>query len=412
MIASFSRRLLWLLVLALLVLAAPAVTIEQFNIELPAWLTTYEINLLYIIICIGLVLCWFFYNSREFILLLLLGLCAWALQYYIWLGSLPAGQKDLLFDLVTLLLPLNFLAINLMSERGLWNRYGMRRLFFVTVESAVIAWLVYSPQKEIAAFLDRSYLSWPLLDNTLISQAALASMAISTVFILGYCTLRPGHLQTGRLLALAAVIAALHFIENRELSLLYFLLGALLLILTTVIHAYHLAYRDELTKLPSRRALRQQLLALGKTYALAMVDVDHFKKLNDTYGHDVGDDVLKLLATQLREVAGGGRACRYGGEEFTIVFPGRSASGARVYLDALRDNIANTPFVIRHKKRPRKKPEKRARHAGSKQLKVTVSIGVAEKTPAHASWQDVIKAADNALYRAKKGGRNRVVISD
>lgn len=412
MIASFSRRLLLLLVLFLLVSAAPAVTFEQLNIELPAWLAAHETNLLYIIICVGLLLCWFFYNSREFILLLILGVCAWGLQRYIWQGNLTTGQKDLLFDLITLLLPLNFLVINLMSERGLWNRYGLRRLVFVAVEIAVITWLANSPQKEIAAFLDQSYLAWRFLDNTVISQTALASMVISAVFILGYCALRPGHLQAGRLLALAAVIAALHFIENRELSLLYFNLGALVLILTTVIHAYHLAYRDELTRLPSRRALRQQLLALGKTYALAMVDVDHFKKLNDTYGHDVGDDVLKLLATLLRQVAGGGRAYRYGGEEFTIVFAGKTASEARIYLEALCNTIANTPFVIRHKKRPRKKPEKRARHAGSKQLKVTVSIGVAENTPAHGSYQDVIKAADNALYKAKKGGRNRVAISN
>ena len=141
-----------------------------------------------------------------------------------------------------------------------------------------------------------------------------------------------------------------------------------------------------------------------------MTDVDHFKKLNDTYGHDVGDDVLKMLATYLSQVEGGGKAYRYGGEEFTIVFPGKDAKNAAVYLEALRTTIDSTPFIIRHKKRPRKKPENNSTVSGSKSLNVTVSIGVASKTNSQ-SPQDVIKAADKALYKAKKNGRNQLIVN-
>jgi len=75
--------------------------------------------------------------------------------------------------------------------------------------------------------------------------------------------------------------------------------------------------------LPSRRALIERLPSLGRRYTVAMVDVDHFKNFNDTYGHDAGDQVLRMVASRLGEVSGGGTAFRYGGEEFTILFPGK-----------------------------------------------------------------------------------------
>jgi len=161
--------------------------------------------------------------------------------------------------------------------------------------------------------------------------------------------------------------------------------------------------------MPSRRALKQQLSSLGKTYTLAMVDVDHFKKLNDNYGHDVGDEVLKMLAVHLLSVEGGGKAYRYGGEEFTIVFPGRDSSTATVYLDALRSKIASKPFIVRNKKRPKEKTAtKQTTSDNTQKLIVTVSIGVAENQAKYNSTQDIMKSADNALYKAKKKGRNRV----
>ncbi|MEJ2093979.1 MAG: GGDEF domain-containing protein [Gammaproteobacteria bacterium] len=207
------------------------------------------------------------------------------------------------------------------------------------------------------------------------------------------------------------LIIGLNFTGKPIITSIYFVISSLILITAIIIHAYHLAYRDELTQLPSRRALKQQLLSLGRDYSIAMVDVDHFKKLNDTYGHDVGDDVLKMLAMQLRTVAGGGRPFRYGGEEFTLVFPNTEASEASLYLDVLREKIANKKLTIRHHGRPRKKPQNRKRRGKAKDINISISVGLAEKTDKHRSPQDVIKAADNALYKAKEGGRNKVVVA-
>jgi PleD family two-component response regulator len=142
-----------------------------------------------------------------------------------------------------------------------------------------------------------------------------------------------------------------------------------------------------------------------------MVDVDHFKKFNDTHGHDVGDQVLRLVATRLAGVGGSGIAFRYGGEEFTILFPGKDADEALPHLEELRADIAAYRMTLRAPDRPRRtRSGKRRRGAsgGTKQLAVTVSIGVASRTPRHDAPEAVIKAADRALYRAKRGGRNRV----
>ena len=163
-----------------------------------------------------------------------------------------------------------------------------------------------------------------------------------------------------------------------------------------------MAYIDELTGIPARRALREMLMKLGNKYVIAMLDIDFFKKFNDTYGHDVGDEVLKLVASNLANVSGGGRAFRYGGEEFTIVFPGKTIAEVIPHLEKLREQVSKAGYT--------KKPTKnsKAKKRSTKQIFVTISIGVSERNTQNKSSSEVMKASDNALYRAKKKGRNCV----
>jgi diguanylate cyclase (GGDEF)-like protein len=171
---------------------------------------------------------------------------------------------------------------------------------------------------------------------------------------------------------------------------------------------FHMAFRDPLTGLLSRRALDEHLAALGRRYTVAMVDVDHFKRVNDRHGHDTGDQVLKKVARALSHVRGA-RAYRYGGEEFTLLFPGRGTDESLDRLEALRERIATEPFRLRSASRKplgRRSRNGATRNASS--LKVTVSIGVAENDGADADPGEVIARADKALYRAKHGGRNAV----
>ena len=123
--------------------------------------------------------------------------------------------------------------------------------------------------------------------------------------------------------------------------------GGLILISSIIENSYFLAYHDELTTLPARRAFNDALFHLEEPYAVAVVDIDHFKKFNDTYGHETGDQVLRMVAGKLAGVTGGGRAYRVGGEEFSILFPGKTAKDVMPHLELLRSVIEVATFRVR-----------------------------------------------------------------
>jgi diguanylate cyclase (GGDEF)-like protein len=197
---------------------------------------------------------------------------------------------------------------------------------------------------------------------------------------------------------------------NDQISLPVSVMFSLLVIhyiIVVVIDSYYLAYRDELTHLPSRRALNQYVLSLGRKYCVAMLDIDHFKKFNDTYGHDIGDQVLKLVAAKLAEIKFGGRVFRYGGEEFTAIFPRKTAEESIDELEKLRKSVADYSIVIRHPIRKTKKSRQGSQADALKTVSVTISIGVATREPKN-TFEQTLKQADQALYKAKKKGRNQV----
>jgi diguanylate cyclase (GGDEF)-like protein len=172
--------------------------------------------------------------------------------------------------------------------------------------------------------------------------------------------------------------------------------------------SYMMAYRDGLTELPGRRALSEALPRLSGHFTVAMVDVDHFKRFNDTYGHDAGDHVLRLVAARLAQAPGGGTAYRYGGEEFALVFPGKGQEECLPHLEELRELVEASKFTMRRRFRPRVKPTTDRGHTSRPEVVITVSIGVAERNQRNTSPDLVVRAADQALYRAKEAGRNRV----
>jgi GGDEF domain-containing protein len=138
-----------------------------------------------------------------------------------------------------------------------------------------------------------------------------------------------------------------------------------------------------------------------------MVDIDHFKKFNDTYGHQAGDQLLRMVGSKLAVLGGGGAAFRYGGEEFTLLFPGKRAEQVMPHIEGVLRTIRNTPFTIRGTRPPPgpQKPNVQPNPRAHQKVGVTVSIGVAAaRMPA-----DVVGEADRALYRAKETGRNRIV---
>ena len=256
--------------------------------------------------------------------------------------------------------------------------------------------------------------SLPWLPPTPIPQLGLIAIVAGLAAACTAAYLRRTPVEIGLAWAIVAFAIGAHMVRTPLAFPAFVAAAAALLVVAVLRDSHRMAFRDELTGLPGRRALDERLTATGRRYAVAMVDVDHFKKFNDTHGHDVGDQVLKLVASRLAAVGGGGIAFRYGGEEFTILFPGRDAYEAMPHLEQLRAGIAGYRMALRAPDRPRQSRSGKRRRGASgttKSLSVTVSIGVAARTPRHDQPEAVIRAADEALYRAKRGGRDRVEVA-
>ena len=172
--------------------------------------------------------------------------------------------------------------------------------------------------------------------------------------------------------------------------------------------SYRMAFLDALTQLPGRRMLDERMARLGRRWAVAMIDVDHFKKFNDSHGHDVGDDVLRMVAAKLRKHFGSD-AYRFGGEEFAVLFAGRSDRDAVARCEAFRADVAGHEMVVRSVVREGKGKRGAGKSKRHKTVSVTVSIGIAQRTARRRRPEVVLKAADVSLYDAKKAGRNRVI---
>jgi diguanylate cyclase (GGDEF)-like protein len=308
------------------------------------------------------------------------------------------------------LVPIVLAALAWLEERGTVSVHALPRLGAIAAAGAFVWWIVATGR---TATVDWAYapLGATALD-TPIPQLGLASIALALAAIGIAAAVQRSAIVGGLGWALAAFALALHFSSARGAPPLFYAAAGLVLIVAVLQETYRLAFRDELTRLPSRRALNERLKAFGRRYAVAMVDVDHFKRFNDTHGHDVGDQVLRMVAARLARVGGGGQAFRYGGEEFTVLFPGKDVDEVLPHLEALRADVEGYRMAIRAADRPRRKRAGKRRRSGASTaptVSVTVSIGVAERTDRNEYPEAVIKAADRALYRAKRAGRNRVV---
>lgn len=342
-----------------------------------------------------------FNRSRIAILSLFLALFYAALQHLILSADVMARFSDLIF-----LGGIFFIsALMFIEDRALLSVYGLNRIGLAVIcliGSSLWLWAVRLWVQPTVS----NIFSTQILPPTLIT---LDVLCVILVFIQIVRTLSIPSTTHATLFFATVVWLIWHYFPHIAIAPVLFSLTGFFLLLAVLADSYWLAYRDELTGLPSRRALNQLALSLGNRYSVAMLDVDHFKKFNDKHGHDVGDQVLKLVAMQLRKVKGGGKYFRYGGEEFTIVFPRKNTDGAIPFLEEVRRSIAGYKMVLREgaRKTNTEKNRHRAKPSRHQSVSVTISIGVAEKLPGK-TFEQTIKAADEALYRAKEQGRNRV----
>lgn len=366
----------------------------------------------YLFIATGLILSFAFSRGRVFFVLLLLAGFYWIFRTY-----LQHGLSDFLprvvFQFLCLLIPLNITIFCHVRERGIFTLSGRMRFAFLAVQLAAVAWIIRYREDygDVPRFFSRPFWDLPFISGSPVPQAAWLVAVIGFFMILYRVVTRKSPIDSGFLGAIVAVFIAFNTLAVGDFTLVFIAAAAFILAVSVLQDSHNMAFRDDLTGLPSRRALNEQMLSLGRQYSIAMLDVDHFKIFNDTHGHDVGDQVLKMVAKKIGAVKGGGRPFRYGGEEFTIVFPRRKMSDAIPFLEDVRSAISAYELSIRSKDRPRKAEEgKKKRNAGhgEKTVSVTISIGVAESSDSLRLPDDVIKAADKALYRAKSKGRNQV----
>ena len=335
---------------------------------------------------------WFHRDRAVFLHALLAGAYLLPMLYR------PGGLAgNVLFDGLTLLVPLNLLLFGLLPARSLLGPAAVGRAAVVAAQAAVLVVAVAAPRAPLGALVAQA----PAVAGSALGPGALVLFG-GVAAVLGVVWVRRWEaLHAGILVAVAGTGWALNTGGEPGAVVAGWGLAHLGLLAVQAQEAYRLAFVDGLTGLPGRRALEEQLARLGGDYAVAMVDVDHFKGFNDRYGHDAGDHVLRLVARQLARVGEGGRAFRYGGEEFTVLFPGREAKEACAAMEGVRAGIAETPFRLRQGRRD---PGRRG-NGGGREVTVTVSAGVAHSRD---SGDDPVKRADKALYKAKKQGRNRV----
>jgi diguanylate cyclase (GGDEF)-like protein len=352
----------------------------------------------------GILLAWRFNRSRLVLSLAVLLLTDRALLA--WAPASGAGGEvgRAIFGVLTILVPLDLAALAWLPERGLLARPGRGALVGLGAEIVLLILLCQPLFLPLTGWLDVSQA--PGLGA--LPPPALIVFALAFLMVAWRAVRQGTALEGGAVWTVVATFLALSAGGGSLDSSVYLATGGLILVLSLIETWHGMAYDDELTGLPARRALNEALARLSGTYTVAMVDVDHFKRFNDVHGHDVGDQILRMVGARLAAVGGGGRAFRYGGEEFAVLFPGKSVDQALEYLEALRRTIEDAPFTLRSMARPRVRPEPPPAGGPRERLAVTVSIGVAAAGNDAVKPDDVVQAADAALYRAKQAGRNQV----
>ncbi len=385
----------------LVILAAVAVLRLAGESGLLAAITT---GYPYVIFAAALLLAWRFHRSRVVAAILAIGLIERSLQI------VAGAEVHSLHAASAFLLPLVLGLLAVARDRGVFTLAGLSQLVSVVVAAGAMGFLLETRGELVGGLFGRVLVDLGFLTRVGIPQpamiATLAGLAGGVVAALR----RRKVVERSFVWAILATFLAFRAQSGSAESSLFFMAAGLILVLSVVESSYSMAFYDDLTGLPARRAMRDALAALRENYSIAMVDIDHFKRFNDRHGHDVGDQVLRMVAGRLKGITGGGRAFRYGGEEFAVIFPGKNRDDAEPHLEELRGAIENHAFTLRRGRRPKAKPESKNKRksGGGKRLAVTVSIGVAERSGRFPTVAKVLEAADRALYRAKRTGRNRV----
>ncbi len=333
------------------------------------------------------------------------------------------SDSNRLFIFAFSLFPINMLIASGSYKRKIFSPQGLFWLIILGLEIYFVILVFHFSQislennppvllltlNHIANFLYSFTIKSLKMGNIKLPLCAMFTYGFSLVYLALQFAAKKSTLLLGYLLSVTIIFLIL-FIPHTNINItLFFIIAYGILFMAMIDSAFLLAYVDQLTGIAGRRKLDEDLKHIGKKTAIAMLDIDFFKKFNDKWGHKTGDQALKMVASRLTKIKGNPMVYRYGGEEFTVIFAGKNVHNAYEFMEDFRKNLENADFYIRDTDRKKHSEEDRGKIKKQKQkTHIKVSIGLAFYDKNLNTGEKLIKAADKALYKAKKRGRNRI----
>jgi len=378
---------------------------------LPKWTGLLILTYDYLVLAGAVVLAWYVGLSRVMIATLLLAMVDGAVSRFSGVG-LTTGLGQTVFNVIALLLPLNFLALSLIEDRRFVLGRDVVWLGAIVAQICFVLWLCFSQRSQhaavIAASLHSAFIDPGATRWTALSQPALLAFFAGLALVGARFVLQGSRLDRGFVWALMATFLALHGTGLGWSPTNFLATAALILIVAVYADEYRLSHYDEVTGVQGRDAFYQALRDAVAPYALAVIDIDEMKRLNERYGDAMRDKALRLVARKVARVRGG-TAFRYDRDKFAVLFRGTSAAVVLPRLEALRAAVQGMSVPVGGFHTLMKLVHRRAIDPSQGQpLAVTVSIGVAEPTPNVAKPEQVFTRAEQALALAKQAGRNEV----
>jgi diguanylate cyclase (GGDEF)-like protein len=375
----------------------------------PLWLQQPIAALPYIVLAFGLIFGWYFSSSRIILSLLVLTLADQALILFPAAGADRETTSRIIVAITAFLVPLNLLAFSILKEDSLSTLRGVMRVILVLIQPFLVLWLCLPDQYALASSFTREYVPILYTEWTPIPQPALVVFAIAMVMHIMRFALHRDPLEGGAIWALCAIFVGYHTSRYGWNPTNFFMAAGLILFVTLLQSFYQRTYRDELTGIPGHLAYEEAVGQLGKRFSLAVIGIDQLTQYANVHGKSVSEQILKRAAPKILAACSDGQTFRTTGEEFTVLFPGKSATEALGTLDTVRKSVEAIDLFLRGRDRVWEK-QRGAKETGSRDrpLPITLSIGVAEKLHESATLTLVIKSAYRGLYEAKGSGGNVV----
>lgn len=356
-----------------------------------------------IVLVFGLFFGWYLSSSRLILSLIVLVVADRSL--ILSSPAVPESPGYVTFSAAALLVPLNLMAFSIIKEEAMATWRGVLRLAPVLIQPFLVWWLFQPEQAGIAHSLQQPLVpimrgSWTVIPQLALLAYAGAVLLIGTRFIL-----RNDPLDSGTFWAVIASFVAFQGFHHGWSPTGFFATAGLILFVTLMQASHQQIYRDDLTGVPGKLAYDEAVAGLGKKYVLAVVGIDQLKQYGNQHGKPVSEQVLCLVAAKIVAAAGAGKVYRLAGEEFTVLFPRKTATETLVDLGAIRKAVEATTLYLRGRDLVREGVGTKSKDQA---LTVTVSIGLTEAGGAKSSLDLVTKSAYRALYEAKGEGGNRV----